>query len=70
MKTKSKCDVFNRCRAHVIGRSCNQPEQSFFTGMLDFLVYEGELARGSEVSVLFDMILKKNGKGIQKIKVK
>nr|CAD7455704.1 unnamed protein product [Timema tahoe] len=30
------------------GRTCNQPEQSFYTGTLDFLIYEAELSRSSE----------------------
>jgi len=28
---------------------CDQPEQSYFTGLLDYLVYEAELANCSEV---------------------
>jgi coxsackievirus/adenovirus receptor len=41
--------VFLRCRQHVTGRACDQPEQSYFTGLLDYLVYEAELANCSEV---------------------
>ncbi|XP_015599371.1 laminin subunit beta-1 isoform X2 [Cephus cinctus] len=48
---ENSCDVVTgqcRCRPHVSGRTCNQPEQSYYTGSLDFLIYEGELARASD----------------------
>lgn len=44
-----KC-IYARCRPHVVGRTCNQPEQTFFTASIDFYTYEAELARASEVS--------------------
>lgn len=47
------CDVVTgqcRCRQHVIGRRCNQPQSGFFAGGLDYFVYEAEIARGGVVS--------------------
>lgn len=52
---EESCDVITgqcRCRPHVSGRTCNQPEQSYYTGSLDFLIYEGELSRATDVSSL------------------
>lgn len=43
--------MIDRCRPHVTGRMCDQPEQSYFTGFLDYLVYEAELANCSEVRI-------------------
>lgn len=51
---ENSCDVITgqcRCRPHISGRTCNQPEQSYYTGSLDFLIYEGELARASDVII-------------------
>lgn len=53
---ENSCDVITgqcRCRPHVSGRTCNQPEQSYYTGSLDFLIYEGELSRATDVIVIF-----------------
>lgn len=52
---ENSCDVITgqcRCRPHISGRTCNQPEQSYYTGSLDFLIYEGELARASDVLIV------------------
>lgn len=52
---ENSCDVVTgqcRCRPHVSGRTCNQPEQSYYTGSLDFLIYEGELSRATDVSLV------------------
>jgi len=52
---ENSCDVVTgqcRCRPHVSGRTCNQPEQSYYTGSLDFLIYEGELSRATDVSLI------------------
>lgn len=46
------CDVVTgqcRCRPKIGGRTCNEPEQSYYTGYLDVLVYEGENSRASSV---------------------
>ncbi|XP_058795433.1 laminin subunit beta-1 isoform X2 [Phymastichus coffea] len=47
----NNCDVETgqcRCRPHVGGRTCSNPEQSYYTGSIDYLIYEGEHARGSD----------------------
>lgn len=52
---ENSCDVITgqcRCRPHISGRTCNQPQQSYYTGSLDFLIYEGELSRATDVSKL------------------
>ena len=62
---ENSCDVITgecRCRPHVGGRTCNQPEQSFFTGYLDLLTYEGELARGSDVRKYYPKVINANNK--------
>lgn len=48
----NSCDVQTgqcRCRPHIGGRTCNQPEQSFYTGRMDFLRFEAEYATPSDV---------------------
>lgn len=45
------------CRPHVTGRTCNHPEQSYFSGYLDYNVYEAEFAKGSDVSCALLTIL-------------
>lgn len=36
-----------KCRAHVVGRRCDDIEDGYFTGPFDFLLFEGEYAIGS-----------------------
>ncbi|XP_054721557.1 laminin subunit beta-1-like [Uloborus diversus] len=46
----NNCDVVTgqcRCRAHVGGRRCDFPESGYFSGNLDYMVYEAELAKGT-----------------------
>lgn len=46
----SRVILFSRCRGNITGRTCNMPDQSYFVGSLDFMVYEAELAKCKGVS--------------------
>lgn len=53
----NNCDVITgqcRCRAHVSGRRCDQPESGYFSGNLDYMVYEAELSKGTPVCYIFE----------------
>ncbi|XP_076033711.1 laminin subunit beta-1 isoform X3 [Oratosquilla oratoria] len=46
------CDVITgqcKCRPHVTGRRCDQSEEGYYVASLNYLTYEAELARGSEL---------------------
>lgn len=48
---ETTCDVVTgqcKCRPHLDTRTCKSPEQSYYTGSLDFLIYEGELAKSTD----------------------
>jgi laminin beta 1 len=47
----NNCDVLNgqcKCRPNVGGRRCDGVIDGYYTGALDFLLFEGELAFGSQ----------------------
>ena len=52
--TDNNCDVITgqcKCRPNIKGRQCNDVPDGFFIGGLDYLVYEGESATGSNAPV-------------------
>jgi len=49
--TDNECDVITgqcTCQPHVTGRRCDEIVDGYFTGALDYLLFEGELASGSQ----------------------
>lgn len=40
-----------KCRDNVTGRACDKPKENYFTPPIDFLLFEGEYAKGNDVSV-------------------
>ncbi|KAJ8664871.1 hypothetical protein QAD02_006533 [Eretmocerus hayati] len=47
----NNCDVTTgqcNCRLHVTGRNCSIPEQNYYTGAIDYLIFEGEHAKGTD----------------------
>ena len=50
----NSCDVITgqcKCRPHVEGRQCNVVPDGYYVGGLDYLVFEAELATGSNAPV-------------------
>ena len=41
-----------RCRPNLAGLTCSEPQENFYGGLLDYLVYEAETARTDEVRIL------------------
>ena len=49
------CDVITgqcRCRPHVEGRQCDQMQEEYFTGALDFILFEAELANATGITTV------------------
>ncbi|XP_066949126.1 laminin subunit beta-1 isoform X9 [Macrobrachium rosenbergii] len=48
----NNCDVISgqcKCRPYVVGRRCDTPEEGYYVATLNYLTYEAELSRGSEL---------------------
>ena len=51
----NECDVITgqcKCRPHIEGRQCDKVQEGYFTGALDFILFEGELANATGSTIV------------------
>lgn len=45
------------CKPNIIGKQCNEPRPGYYYAMLDYLLYEAELAKGFGVSLRTNLVI-------------